>query len=268
MDEPEGKSPDDSLDLDKPEGGTMPVLDHLEELRLTLFKSLGAFVVCSLIVSWFIFKGDFTQIVYWPLDQAQQLLGREPTRDFLTTRGPFSVFSYLYKAIFLGGFAMALPFILYFFVGFVSPGLSHKEKRILLPAGASLLMLFFLGVGFGYGVLAPASLSVSLKLNAIQGFTTLWEPGSYVGLLIWMTLGLGVLFQFPLVLVTLQYLDVITAEKLAEWRRHAVVLILIIAAFATPGGDPFTLFLMAIPLYLLYEGSVVVGSRLSKNKSD
>jgi len=247
----------------------MSLLEHLEELRFVLLKGVSAFAFFCVLVGVLVFRGDFMDLIYWPLDQAQSMLGQVVNRDILRTRSPMSVFSVVIQVIFLGGFGLALPFIVYFASTFIAPGLTPQEKRILRPVCVAILGLFLLGAAFSFAILLPFSLSVSLQFNELLGFQPVWEPASYIGLVVWLTVGLGFVFQFPLVLILLQYLEIVSTQALKVYRRHAVVVILIFSALITPGGDPITLTLMSVPLYVLYEVSMVAGAKMvyQKNKA-
>lgn len=247
--------------------GSMSLLEHLEELRFVLLKSVSALTFFSILVGVLVFTGNFMDVLYWPLDRAQTMLGLEINRDILRTRSPMSVFSVIIQVIFLGGFGLALPFMVYFASTFIAPGLTAQEKRVITPVCLAILFLFLLGAAFSFGILLPLSLTVSLQFNEILGFQPIWEPASYIGLVVWLTLGLGFIFQFPLILILLQYLAIVPTPMLKTYRRHAVVAILLFAAVITPGGDPITLGLMAAPLFLLYELAIFAGAKIVAKKN-
>lgn len=241
----------------------MSLLDHLEELRFVLIKSAAALIICMILVT--VFAVPFADLLYWPLEQARHLAGGGDEMDVLRTDGPLSVFSFLLQLGFFGGLGISLPYILYQVASFVAPGLTPRERQLLRPICVAVLALFVLGAALSFFLLVPASLAVSLQLNKAFGFQPFWTPDSYFGILIWMTIGLGVFFQFPLILIILQYLDILPAAVLRHYRRYAFVLILVFAAFITP-PDPFSLMLMAPPLYLLYEGAILIGERFVERK--
>jgi sec-independent protein translocase protein TatC len=112
----------------------------------------------------------------------------------------------------------------------------------------------------------PSTIRVSAELNELFGFVTRWTPGSYYSMLSWLVIGVGASFEFPLVIVSLIYLGVMKVEFLKKYRRHAIVVIFIIAAVVTPTPDPFTQTMFAAPLYLLFELSILVGARVQKRR--
>ena len=245
----------------------MSLLEHLEELRFVLMKSLSALVVGAAVVGYLVFFQDFMDVFYWPLERAQQMQQLDVGHNMLRSLSPMSVFSSIIQVIAFGGFGLSSPFILYFVATFVAPGLTPREKRVLLPVCLAIMVLFLAGALFSYTIVLPFSLSVSLQLNALLGFEPIWEAAAYFGLITWMTVGLGIAFQFPMVLVLLQYLKVVSPRQLGDGRRYAVVILMIFSALMTPGGDFVTLILMTLPLYLLYEVAIAVGKRL-KNAQD
>ncbi|WP_269540743.1 twin-arginine translocase subunit TatC [Cerasicoccus fimbriatus] len=247
-------------------GGVMGFWDHVEELRWVLIKSMGAMMLgCVLVLGFGVWFADALQ---WPLHQAYSLIGDPDREILLRTDGPMNVFTFILQLSFFGGIALSLPFIVYFTVGFVAPGLTDDEKNVLRPVCLSILLLFFLGSALGFFLLLPFYLYVSLSFEEAFGFASLWTPVKYYGLVVWTTLGLGLLFQSPLVIILLIYLDIVTVERLKAGRRYAIFIIMVIAALVTPGGDPLTLCVTALPLWALYEGSLIIGGRLRSRKPE
>jgi sec-independent protein translocase protein TatC len=124
-----------------------------------------------------------------------------------------------------------------------------------------------MGASFGFLLLVPSTVRVATEINDLFCFVMRWTPGSYYSLLIWLVFGVGAAFEFPLVIILLIYLGIMTVDFLRKYRRHAIVVIFIIAAVVTPTPDPFTQTMFAIPLYLLYELSIVVGARVQKRRA-
>jgi len=247
------------------EGGMMGFWDHVEELRWVLIKSMIVFMLAFGVVLGFAVW--FADVLQWPLVRAFDLLGDPDRQIDLRTDGPLNVFTFLLQLGFFGGIAVSIPFILYFVVKFVSPGLTKAEKAVLRPVCLSVLALFFMGAMLAFFLLLPFYMFVSLKFEQAFNFASLWTPAKYYGLVVWTTLGLGLVFQSPLVIITLIYLDIMTVEQLRKSRRYAIVFIVVVAALITPGGDPITLAVTAFPLLALYEGALLVGGRLRKKKA-
>jgi sec-independent protein translocase protein TatC len=184
----------------------------------------------------------------------------------LTTTSPLSVFVVVFQVALLGALGLSLPFLAIFAGQFLSPALMEREKRLLFPIGLGAVAFFLLGGAFAFFLIVPATIRFSLVLNRELGFTTLWTADSYFSLVVWMVLGLGATFQFPLVLLLLVKLGILSSAKLAAGRRIAFVILLIFSAIVTPTPDPVTLLLVAIPLYGLYEFSIIL-ARMSERRA-
>ncbi|MFH1496275.1 MAG: twin-arginine translocase subunit TatC, partial [Verrucomicrobiota bacterium] len=113
-------------------------------------------------------------------------------------------------------------------------------------------------------LLVPSALRVSVELNEMFGFAMRWTPGSYYNLLLWLVAGVGASFEFPLIIVVLVWLGMLTTAFLRKYRRHAIILIFIIAAIVTPTPDPITQTMFAAPLYFLFEVAVFVSARVEQ----
>lgn len=240
----------------------MGFLDHLEELRWTLVKSAIALAVAAGVIGYFL--EDFNDVLLWPLRLVQN---EYPDASLsLNTHSVMESFGIVIQLCGWGGLAMASPFILFFIGQFVSPALTEKEMRLILPSGVSALFLFIMGAAFGFFLLVPSTLRVSLQINELLGFTTLWTPQSYYSLLTWLVLGVGLAFEFPLLIVIAIYFGLLRVETLRRYRRHSIVGIFIIAAVVTPTPDPFTQTMFAAPLYLLFEAAIIVGARVQARR--
>ncbi len=240
----------------------MGFLDHLEELRGVIIKTLGVFIVAVFGIIFIL--PELIAALNWPLQQA---LGPEHPllKQALVTTTPMAVFTILIQICIFAGGALALPFGLYFFAGFVAPALTQREKHILLPCCIAVLVLFLCGAAFAYFLILPASLRVSIATSESLGLSILWTAADYYDFVVWVTLGIGAAFEFPLALVVLQYLGIVAPDTLRAYRRHAVVGILVLAMIATP-PDVISQVILSIPLYLLYEAAIVVGERLAKKR--
>ena len=257
--------PHDSDSTDEatsPREKPMGFWDHLEELRGTIIKSVVVFVVFATVIG--IWMKEFNEVLMRPLTQLKV--------DFpaviieLGTTSIMEGFNVVIQMCVLGGLGMSLPFILFFVGQFVSPALTPKELKAVLPLCISAFVLFLLGAAFAFFLLVPSTLRVSVEINQMFGFAIRWTPGSYYSLVTWLTLGVGVSFEFPLVIVLLVWLGVMTTDFLRKYRRHAIIVIFIIAAIVTPTPDPITQTMFAIPLYLLYEIAIIASSRVEKRK--
>ena len=255
-------APEEVSPEDLPEKEGMGFLDHLEDLRWMLFRCFGAFVAGAILIA--VFLTQFASILNWPLHFA---LRDDPfVEQGLVTTSPFGVFSVVMQLVFFGGFAISLPLMLYFAARFVSPGLTERELRVLRPACAAIFGLFLLGVVFSFFVLTPAALIASRHFNEMFEFRLLWSADRYYGMLTWMTLGVGMIFEFPLVVLLLVYVGILDSAKLRAFRPYSVVVFLTLAALVTPTTDPITFLLLAVPLSGLYEISLRLSVRLERRR--
>jgi sec-independent protein translocase protein TatC len=240
----------------------MGFLDHLDELRGTLVKCAITFVVFAALIG--IFIKQFNDVVLWPLNTVRGENAKLVLE--LGTSAPMEGFSVIIQMCTMGGLMLAAPFMLFFLGQFVAPALSEKELKAVLPVCGAAMGLFILGASFSFFLLVPSTLRVAVEINEMFGFVMRWTPASYYSLLLWLVFGVGAAFEFPLLIVLAVYLGVLRVETLRKYRRHAVVVIFIIAAIVTPTPDPVTQLMMAIPLYILFELAVLAGARVERRK--
>ena len=190
-------------------------------------------------------------------------------RNLLQVIRSYSPIFIAMKICFLGGLGLSLPFILYFVGGFVTPGLTIKEKKIFFPGCLAATALFLAGSGMTYFFILPMSLAFTIEFSFNVLGLDVYRPeaGNYYSTVIWMTFAVGLAFQFPLVLILLIRVGIITAEKLRKSRRFVLVILMVSAALITPGGDPVSLCILTIPLYILFELSILVGSLIERRNS-
>jgi len=240
----------------------MGFFEHLEDLRWTLVKCVVAFLVCAVLVG--VFLTEFNSLLLWPLQKVQAQYPQAVID--LGTTSIMEGFTVVIQMCVLGGLMLSAPFLLFFVGQFVAPALTSRELRMVLPVCFAALVLFLCGAVFSYYLLVPSTLRVSIEINEMFGFVMRWTPGSYYSMLTWLVLGVGASFEFPLLIVLLVYMGMMTTDFLKKYRRHAIVVIFIIAAIVTPTPDPFTQCLFAAPLYLLYEIAIIAGRRIEKRR--
>ena len=240
--------------------GEMTFLEHLEEFRWTVFRSVIAFFVGVGIVVFFLPKiGEFLQI---PLQQAYAANSLDYSG--LVSYKPMGVFSVFIQIALLGGLVLSMPFVLYFLACFIAPGLTDKEHRIVRPACFAAFMLFLTGIGAAFYLILPLTFTVSVHFNQMMGQVLFLAASEYYNTVVWFSLATGVIFQFPLVLVILIFIQVLTVGQLRSVRRAVFVGTMVFAAFLTPGGDFISLSLTTSILYGLYELSIVFGSYIDR----
>ncbi len=254
---------EDAEALEPSEEG-MSFLEHLEEFRWTVGRSLLAFIVGIGLATLFI--GDIAEFLKMPIVVAYGSV--ELADENLITYRPMGVISVFIQIAFLSGLTLSMPFVLYFLAAFVAPGLTEKERKVLRPACFAAFLLFIVGVAFAFFVILPLTLSFSVRLNMYFGFDLLWAASEYYNMVVWFSLATGAFFQFPLVLVILVYLGVLPVEKLKSIRRAVFVGLMVFSAFLTPGGDFISLPLTTGCMYALYELAIWVGARVEKKKRE
>lgn len=222
--------------------GRVSIMNHLEELRSRVVKAGLAIVVGSIIA--FIFREWIFDVLVAPYEDV--VADRE-----LAFFRPTEAFSLFMRLSLFGGFILASPVVIYQAWAFVGPALTKREKKWVIPIVAALVILFLGGVGFGYW-----SLKRGLGFLIDFGGDNL-EPtiggNFYFSFALRFLLVFGLAFEFPVFLFSAAAVGTIGWRTLARGRRWAVLLIVTIGAVVTPSGDPLTLMLLSVPLYILYE---------------
>lgn len=230
----------------------MTFWEHLDELRRRIWYVLLAALLAA--VGCFCFKDWLFAVVMWPKPDSMQLINVELTQQFLTHM----------RVALWGGLLVVSPYVIYQLFAFVAPGLYATERRLTVRAVVSGYLLFLAGVALNYFVIFPFTVRFlgGYQVSAeVQNTITL---GSYISVLGVMSLLMGAVFELPVVCWLLAKIGVLKASFMKRYRRHAIVVIVIIGAVITPTGDPFTLSLVALPIYLLWELSIFIVKRVEK----
>ncbi len=229
----------------------MTLMEHLTELRRRLIISFIAIGVGA-IGGWLLYN----QIINFLLDPYCQILEARQECT-LYVRDPFEPFTLKLTVAGYSGLGAAIPVILWQVWRFVAPGLYSREKKYAIPFIAGGVGLFALGVSLAYWSI-PRALEFLIGLGA-DNFEELLSPLSYISFVVKMMVAFGVAFQFPIVLIFLQILGVVENKTLRSGRRYALVGIVVLVAIITPSGDPFTLMVLSVPMYLFYEVAILFG---------
>src|SRR5712691_978850 len=235
--------------------GEMPFLDHLEELRWRILRSLGAVIVGFAIGLWAVQRLQLVNVLKRPI--APYLTGGK-----LVVTSPTDPVMIVFKLGFLVGLVLASPIILWQVWAFLAPALYAREKKALVPALFAGSALFLTGSVLAYLFVVPQALRVlfSFQTEAIQPFITY---DAYFDFVLQVVLALGLSFELPLIIIILAWLGIVGTAELNRFRRYAVVLSFIAGAVLSPGTDLVSMVMMTIPLLLLYEvgyaGAVVIG---------
>ena len=259
----------------------MSFIDHLEDLRWHVIRSIialgvaaiGVFIYSDYVVNNILFaptRQDFIS-ARWLCKLGYQI-GLGDTLCFPPVKAQFlentmtGQFIASFTLSFIGGFIIAFPYIFWEFWRFVKPALSEKETRKTRGVIFWVSLLFFTGVLFGYFILTPFMVNFYFNYKLSEQIIIMPSFSDYLENLIYTTAGVGVLFQMPLLVMVLARIGVVTGAFLRKYRKHAFVMILIAAAIITPSTDPFSLTIVTIPLYLLFEASIIVASRINKRQ--
>jgi sec-independent protein translocase protein TatC len=234
----------------EPERGEMPFLDHLEELRWRIIWSLVA-VTAGIGVAMAIMLN--VDVIGWLERPILPYLGGH----HLVFTHPGDPFQIILQAAAGLGILLALPVVLYQLWGFVAPALYRHERSVALGVTAGAVFLFVSGAALGYFVVLPLAIPWLMGFGG-QALEPMITAGDYFGFVFSLTIAFGVAFELPVVILGLAALGVVTPEFLNRYRRHAIVGAVIIGAFLTPGDLVWTTIAMAVPLYLLYELSIVL----------
>jgi sec-independent protein translocase protein TatC len=220
----------------------MNFLDHLEELRQRLIKSIASILIFSIVI-------------YFFSEQIINYLSRPVGTVYFTS--PTEAFAVRIKLSLILGLIASVPVILYQLWQFIVPGLTKKEVRYVIPIVLISSLFFFGGAIFCYFLVLPLGIKFLLGYQT-ERLLPLIKIGDYISFISWMVLAFGLVFQLPIVTFFLGKLGIVSAQSLAKGRKYAFVSILILAAVLTPSPDVFSQLLLAVPLYVLYELSIIV----------
>ena len=238
----------------------MPFLDHLEELRWRIIWSLVALIVGVVVAFILLQRFDVFEFLERPI--LPYLGGNK-----LKYTHPADPFSVLISASFTIGIVVALPVILYQVWAFLAPALYKHEKRVVLPVIFAAILLFIAGVALSFYIVLPMTIgwlmSIAASTDALEPMITYRD---YFSFAVNMSLAFGLCFELPIVILALATLGIVTPEFLRKFRRHALVLCVVGGAFLSPGDLISTTVMLAGPLYLLYELSVILTSLVYRKR--
>ena len=229
------------------DAASMTIVEHLSELRDRILWSLVA-VALGAVVCFALFEPIISFMIK-PYEDA--------TGKVLIFTQPLEAFMTRLKVAAYGGLVLASPIVFWHLWRFITPGLYPNEKRYAIPFVASSVVLFA-----GGSVLAvltfPRALDFLLGVGG-DNLEPLLTAGGYLSLTFLMIVSFGFAFEFPVVVTFLVLARVLTTAQLRRWRRYTFLVVVVVAAVLTPSQDPITLFAMALPMYILYEASILVG---------
>lgn len=287
--------PEDDAGRSSPE---MPFLDHLEELRWRLLKALAAVILGAVVC--FVYSDPLLHLLTRPYEDAvhslqeqgspgpveaikgwlEELRGErveEPAVEDATRPAvPYNrqlqslkVMTWFFVSLqvaLLGGLILALPVVFYQFWRFVAPGLLEREKKLFLPIVAMSVACFAAGAAVAHSLVLPIGLRFFLSLEP-RDMTSQWAVDEYIGFVLRLIFGFGIVFEMPVVSLFLARLGILTADYLRRVRRYAIVVVFVLAAIFTP-PDPLSQLMMALPLMVLYEISIWIAVFAQRRRPD
>ncbi len=230
------------------------LISHLLELRDRLVRCLIAVAICAAPCLYF--QNDIYDFVAQPI-QAQMPAGAK-----LIATGVVSPFMAPFKLACVVGLLIAIPYVLWQIWGFVAPGLYKHEKKFAIPLVVSSVVLFYVGVAFAYEFVFPVMFQYFVQ-NAPKSTQVLPDITQYLDFVITMSLCFGIAFEVPVAVVLLVLTGIISVEKLKAARGYVLIGIFVVAALLTP-PDAISQSIMAVPMYLLYEGGMLMARILMK----
>ena len=258
----------------------MSFLDHLEELRWHIVRSIMAIMVFT-VVSFFFTKWIFSNIIFAPanvdfitfkwlcklgeLTGATDTLCAQPFPFKIQSRYMTGQFTMQVLSSFVIGFIVAFPYVFWEIWRFVKPGLRTNEKKNSSGAVMAVSFLFLLGISFGYFILCPMMTWFFSSYSISDVIVNEFDITSYVSTFIALVFGSGLLFQLPVVVYFMTKVGLLTPKFMRTYRRHAIIVILIIGAIVTP-PDPLSQILISVPLFLLYEISIFISAYVMRQK--
>jgi len=247
-----------------PADEAMTFWDHLDVLRSSLVRiaiAIGVFAVAA-----FVMKDELFDVVLAPRSSdfvTYRLLGTGDFALHLMNTGLTEQFMIHMRTALYAGLLLASPYIIYELFRFVSPALYQNERRYAVWLVGAAYLMFVVGTLVNYFVIFPLTVRFLGTYQVSADVANMLTLQSYIDTLLGMSLVMGVVFELPVVCALLGMLGLISADTMAACRRHAVVVILVVSAIITPTTDVFTLFVVALPVYLLYEVSIQI-VRLTK----
>ena len=258
----------------------MSFLDHLEELRWHIIRSLIAiivFAIAAFIAKDFVIgkvilgpsRTDFW--TYQKLCQLADLIGTPAlcidTLSFeLVSRKLSSQFMTHVSVSFIAGLIVGFPYLFWEVWRFIKPGLRPQERKASYGATFSVSVLFMLGILFGYFMIAPISVRFFSTYQVDSSLQNLFDLSSYISTVTMIVFGCGILFQLPVIVYFLTKVGIVSSSLMKTYKKHAIIVILVLAAIMTP-PDPISQILVALPLLLLYQMSIVIAKRIERREA-
>lgn len=237
----------------------MTFWDHLEDLRKCIIRVAAAYASVAVVL--FFFKDFLFDSVILAPSKSDFYLYRLMGLDFSLSLVNIEVaaqFMIHMKVTFVCALILIFPYLVFEIWRFVSPALYDNERKAVRGAFSFASILFYTGLAVGYLVIFPLMVNFFAGYQVSPEVPNTFSLSSYISLFTSTILTFGIVFEFPTLVAVLSALGVLTRETMRAFRRHAVCVVVILAALITPSGDPFSLLVVTVPLYLLYEFSILI----------
>ncbi len=261
----------------------MSFFDHIDVLRKHLLRGLAVVTLLTCVAFYF---SDFIweSIImapkspdFWTYRMMCKLVEVFPSivpKDFCIQKIDVQVinnqmagqFTLQMNSCITAGLIMGIPYLLFEIWLFIKPALLENERKSASGFVFFASMLFILGILFGYYLIAPLSINFLANFTVDKNIVNMFTIDSYLSTILTLTIGSGIIFQLPVVIYVLSKLGVMTPQFMRKTRRYAAVLILVVAAVVTPTADPYTMMIVALPLFLLYELSIMISANIQRKK--
>jgi len=231
--------------------------DHLEELRRVLLRCIVVVAIFAILA--FIFKDEVFFVIFAPKspDFLPTIFGASPEVQLINTELTRQFLVHMMASLYVG-IIVAAPYIIFELYRFISPGLYENERRYSTPLVIASYVMFMVGILFCYFILFPITFRFLANYQVDESIQNLISLESYIDTLVFLSLAMGIVFEIPILSWLLGRLGILHRAQMQQYRRHAIVAILIIAAIITPTSDVITLSIVSLPMYLLYELSILL----------
>lgn len=238
----------------------MTFWDHLEELRHVLLRCIIVIALFAILA--FVFKDEVFAIIFAPKspDFLPCLFGSSPDIQLINTELTRQFIIHMMTSFYVGLIVTA-PYIIYELYRFIAPALYENERRYSTPLVVSAYVMFMVGIFFSYFIVFPITFRFLGNYQVDDSVENLISLESYIDTLVFLSLAMGLVFEIPILSWLLGRLGILRKGQMQQYRRHAIVTILVIAAIITPTSDAFTLAIVSVPMYLLYEVSILLVPR-------
>ncbi|MCF0059396.1 twin-arginine translocase subunit TatC [Dyadobacter sp. CY356] len=261
-------------------GQEMSFIGHLEELRWHVIRAVGSILVFA-IIAYIYIKEIYRYVILAPakpdfwtykmMCKLSVIVGYEDlcikSLDFkIQSIGVGDQFTMGLTSSIIVGLIFAFPYAFWEIWRFIKPGLKASERKSARGAVFYVTLLFFSGVLFGYFVVTPLAINFLANYKLDESIANEFNISSYISTVATLTLACGIAFQLPIVVFVLSKVGILTPSFMREYRKHAMIVILIVAAIITPSPDIYSQILVAIPLLMLYEISIFVSAKIAREK--